>query len=298
MISILIPTYNYNIQKLVLEVHKQCTHLNINFEIIYLEDGSTQHVASNKAKLSTLKNTSLLHYKNNVGRTNARLVLSSKAKYNWLLFLDADVKIINTDFIKTYIHHISTNKYDAIYGGFTYAKQKPEKDFLLRWKYGQIAEDIAANIRNKTPYKIVISANFLIKKALFNALSSKIKIKSYGLDNYFGILLKENSAQVKHLDNPVLHLGLDTSKTYLNKVEEAINALLTLLNKNKIQVHQNKLLHVFLRTKYYKLNYVFYVVFILFNPLIKLNLLGHYPNITLLQIYKLAYMCYTDLNLK
>ncbi len=298
MISILIPTYNYNIQNLVLEVHKQCTHLNINFEIIYLEDGSTQHVASNKQHISSLPNTIILHYKNNIGRTNARLVLSNKAQYDWLLFLDADVKIINTDFIKKYINHVSTNKCDAIYGGFTYAKQKPKKDFLLRWKYGQIAEDVAANIRNKTPYKIVISANFLIKKALFNTLSSKIKIKSYGLDNYFGILLKQNNAQVKHLDNPVLHLGLDTSKAYLNKVEEAINALLTLLNKNKIQAHQNKLLHVFLRTKRYKLNYILYVVFILFNPLIKLNLLGNYPNITLLQIYKLTYMCYTDLNLK
>lgn len=296
MISILIPTYNYNITALVCQIHKQCTNINTPFEIIGIEDGSTKHVNSNKNGINTLQNTTIIHNKTNIGRTNARHLLSKKAQYNWLLFLDADVQLKSTNFIQTYISNIQTNQYDAYYGGFTYTKKKPKDQYVLRWKYGQLAEDVNAQTRNQTPYKVVISGNFLIKKELFNTLSSKIKIKSYGLDNYFGILLKQHQARVLHLNNPVIHLGLDPNKKYLNKVKEAVDVLLTLLKTNKIDGHQNKLLDVFLCLKKYKINYLVYAFFLVGNPLLKFNLLGKYPNIKILQIYKIAYMCYKDLN--
>ena len=52
MLSILIPTYNYDCYDLVKELHRQATELNIEFEIIVADDCSTINIANNK-KINT-----------------------------------------------------------------------------------------------------------------------------------------------------------------------------------------------------------------------------------------------------
>ena len=44
MLSILIPTYNYNITRLVVDLHQQALDTYVDFEIIVIEDGSTLFV--------------------------------------------------------------------------------------------------------------------------------------------------------------------------------------------------------------------------------------------------------------
>ncbi|MBP7612167.1 MAG: glycosyltransferase, partial [Paludibacter sp.] len=48
MISILIPTYNYNITHLVTDLHQQAMETYVDFEIIVVEDGSTLSIEENK----------------------------------------------------------------------------------------------------------------------------------------------------------------------------------------------------------------------------------------------------------
>ncbi|WP_338409187.1 glycosyltransferase, partial [uncultured Flavobacterium sp.] len=55
MLSILIPTYNHNVFPLVVELFSQVNKLKIDYEILVLDDGSTQYVEEN-LKISTLKN--------------------------------------------------------------------------------------------------------------------------------------------------------------------------------------------------------------------------------------------------
>lgn len=47
MLSILIPTYNYNVVPLVLELQKQCLEYKIHFEIIVFDDGSNRYIEDN-----------------------------------------------------------------------------------------------------------------------------------------------------------------------------------------------------------------------------------------------------------
>ena len=51
MLSILIPTYNYNIEALVAELHAQSTACDIDFEILCYDDGSKnlELIAVNKS---------------------------------------------------------------------------------------------------------------------------------------------------------------------------------------------------------------------------------------------------------
>ncbi len=54
MLSILIPTYNYNIVALVSEIHRQISNTEIPFEIICLDDASTVFVAENLTSVALL----------------------------------------------------------------------------------------------------------------------------------------------------------------------------------------------------------------------------------------------------
>ena len=64
-------------------------------------------------------------------------------------------------------------------------KKLQTKTNMLRWSYGKTHEQIPAKERNKKPYKVIISANFMIKKPIFIAINSQIEQKGYGFDNFF-----------------------------------------------------------------------------------------------------------------
>lgn len=289
MISILIPSYNYDVSNLLEQLHILLDETNYNFEIIILDDASPEIL-----QLKQFKNTTLLRNENNLGRLKARRLLAEKANYNWLLFLDADVIPKNLNFIKTYFEATKT-KYDAFFGGFSYYNTLPEKEYRLRYYYGKSKEQVDASIRNKKIYKVIISANFLIKKDVFLALKFDLK-NGYGLDNYFGALLKENQIKVKHLNNEVYHLGLEKSSNYLAKKEAAAKTLLALYKTNYKLKHDNDLLKWFSKLDQLKLTSLAALFYKLFRNTLKTQLTGNKPSVLMLQIYRLSYMCYVFRN--
>ncbi|MBC3844818.1 glycosyltransferase family 2 protein [Winogradskyella echinorum] len=295
MISVLIPVYNYNITDLVKDIHGQISDCKVPFEIIVLEDGSSQENI-NKV-ISSLSHLELISLKHNIGRVAARQELCNKAKYEYLLFIDADVIPKSENYIKNYLDVLNSN-YDVIYGGFAYNTIKPKPNFMLRWTYGKSNEEVPAKIRNLKPYKVTISANFLIKRKIFNLINSKIDYKGYGLDNYFGASLKSNQIKVYHIDNEVYHIGIEESVLYIQKKEKAAETLITLYRENKINNHQNDLLKLFKKLKRYKLNYIASGFYKIFKNLLKRNLTSSKPSIKILQLYRISYMCYFDLNAK
>lgn len=295
MISVLIPVYNYDVIELVNTIHKQLKLCHIAFEIICLDDASTIEFSKQKQVIESLEHTRYTVSKTNQGRITTRQQLAESALYDHLLFLDADVIPKKETYIANYLEYINS-EFDAIYGGFAYKQEQPEVDFLLRWTYGKNNEEMPASKRNNYPYKIVISANFLIKKTAFVAVNSKIKQDGYGFDNYFGALLKEYKFKVLHIDNEVYHLGIESSATYLKKKEKAALTLIRLYNTSDINEHDNHLLRLYTKLKRYKLNYLASFFYRAANSMMKKNLLGSRPSVTILQAYRISYMCYKDLN--
>jgi len=297
MISVLIPVYNYNIIPLVEAIHEQFMASSTIFEILCIDDASDKNFSKENTIVGKLNFVSYIISDENEGRIKTRQLLAGKAKYNWLLFLDADVLPRNKKFISNYLNILQQN-YEVIFGGFTYQLNPPENEFMLRWKYGRSQEEVSAQDRNKKPYKAVASANFLIRAEVFKNILSNITKKGYGLDNYIGALLKEEKVQVLHINNEVYHLGIEKSKDYLAKIEQAINNLLELVkDKNKIE-HDNSLLNLFMIFKRLKLNYIFAFIYRAFKEIMKNNLLSSNPSIKLLQLYKVSYMCNIDLKKK
>ena len=108
MLSVLIPTYNYNAFLLVKEIHQQLTLGEIDFEIICLDDGSKSSINTKNEEINKFSFTSFKSLPKNIGRSAIRNLLAKKATYNWLLFLDADVIPVKSNFIKNYIVFSST----------------------------------------------------------------------------------------------------------------------------------------------------------------------------------------------
>lgn len=290
MISILIPTYNYNVNLLFQALKLELTSISTDFEIICYEDGSTKHIEDNSRIISTISEAKHVISKVNRGRITTRQSLAEMAKYDWLLFLDADVIPESSTFISDYIKFINSD-YDAIYGGCSYAIKQPDKQYILRWKYGKNYENVDAKLRNKSPYKVAISGNFLIKKTTFIDINSKVENEGYGYDNYVAAFMKANHIKIIHINNNATHIGLDDNITFLNKTEKAVKTLYEFNLKHKTIVTDNSLLEFYRKLASFRLTKIIGSLFKLSNTSIKKQLLSGNPNLTLLQFYKLGYLC-------
>lgn len=290
MLSILIPTYNYNVYPLVIALKSQADVLDIAYEILVLDDGGSLYLEENR-KINDLENCFFFENKINSGRSKVRNSLSSRAKFNWLLFLDSDTFPKNSDFIRKYIQHISP-KTEVIYGGIEYQKEEPEKNKLLRWVYGKKRETLSVKKRNKNKYLTFLTLNFLIKKSVFNSVKFNENIPNLRHeDTLFSYDLYQNNIPINHIKNVVIHLGLDDNMVFLKKSKESIEGLFFLLNKNLIDNNYVKL------SKYgsiiinLHLSFLLIFFFKIFEVKIERNLLSKKPNLFLFDFYRLCYFC-------
>jgi hypothetical protein len=288
MLSILIPVYNYNVSPLVEALHKQCLESKIEFEILCQDDGSNQNLIKNN-EINQLKNTSYTILEHNIGRSAIRNLLAQKARFENLLFLDADTLPIHSDFISNYILHIN-NIEKVIYGGIQYQKEKPIKSEILRWIYGKSREALSVEKRQENPYLSLLTLNFLISKSIFKKVHFNEEIPNLRHeDTLFSYELKQNNIQVIHIENPVYHLGIESSETFLKKSEESVIGLKYLVDKKLINVEYVKLSHYYKILDKYKLSGFFGKLFLYFKSSSRKNLLSDNPSLFVFDLYRLGY---------
>jgi len=286
MISIVIPTYNYSIYNLVAKIHAQASVLNTPFEIIVCEDASQKFTDENK-KIKKFNNTQYFKLAENIGRTALRASLANKAAYDWLLFLDADVLPKNRDFIKKNIETIQKTDSEVIFGGICYEEMKPETSKMLRWKYGNEREAKSVSEREKDPY-FIISQNLLIKKDIFIA-ANMLKENYYGLDNFFSNQLKRMKIRVTHIENPVIHFGLENNNTFLKKAMAAVETTVILEKKGLIDADLRPLQKSYLKLKKKKLANSFSFIISKLKTMMERNFNSENPNLFWFDLYRLQY---------
>ncbi|AIG30611.1 glycosyltransferase [Flavobacterium psychrophilum] len=290
MLSILIPTYNYNAFSLVEELNNQALATGIKYEIIVLDDGSNYFLKENQ-KINELDNCSLNELSQNIGYSKIRNVLAKKAKYDWLLFLDSDTFPRSSSYISNYIKLITKNK-KVVFGGIEYPKNKPENDKLLRWKYGKKREVSSLSNRIKKPYNSVFVYNFLIEKTIFSSILFDEKIKKYGYEDFMFIQnLKLKNINIYHCENTVFHLNSDTSDVFLTKTRTALKTLQFLFENQNIFYIETKI------TKTYNILYRLKLVatisrlFQKHQNKLETNLKSKKPSLFILDLYKIGYFC-------
>ena len=122
MLSILIPTYNYDCTSLVSDLQQQAQQAGIDYEIIVADDASPMHIYKEKNReVNELPHCRLIELTKNVGRARIRNRLAEEAQYPWLLFMDADAKVISPTYIEDYVHAI-TDDIDVVCGGLCHTE--------------------------------------------------------------------------------------------------------------------------------------------------------------------------------
>lgn len=278
MLSILIPSYNYNTVTLVKELHHQCNSCNIDFEILVYDDGSKSHYNIQNATINNLENCSFKELPVNIGRSQIRNKLAADAKFKHLLFLDCDVLPKHSNFIFNYLEHHCT---DVVYGGVTNTIKPPKKPYKLRWLFTK-----------KREQKVTCSSNFFIKKSVMMTNLFDASIEKYGYEDVlFFKSLKDKAIQIKLLENPVIHFGNEKSTVYISKIEISLNNLSDLIAENKITTKESKIYFYYTILSKYYLVKLMLLFFKGTKHLMLKNFNSSFPSLLFFDMYRLGFFC-------
>lgn len=286
-ISICIPIFQQKAIELAKELSAQAFQLKELVEILIIDDGSGEDWGLKNQDLNTIAKVKFEILESNIGRSSIRNLLASKAKGEYLLFLDGDSHISKPDFLLTYCHSLPAK---LVVGGRIYPEQV-SGEYSLHWKYGRLRESKSAEIRKIKPHTNFHSNNFLIDKMLFQSILFEEKLNQYGHeDTLFGFRLEEHNIPIEHINNPVLHGTLETNQEFISKTELGLQNLL-LLNSLVPEIKgKSSLLKLFLKTK--KLGLHSFMMSLFRNQKVSLlkNLKSKNPSLKKFNLYKLYYL--------
>lgn len=290
MISILIPTYNYTVFPLVENLHSQCENADLIYEILVLDDASTdKNTSEENSKINELTNSNFEILQKNIGRSKIRNLLAEKAKYDWLLFLDADTFPSSSEFIINYIKSINSEN-AIVYGGINYPENTSEA-FSLRHTYGIERESLSLRERLKNPYRSFITMGFAIKKEVFQSIKFNENLRGYGYeDSVFAYELQKKKIPLFHIDNSVIHLNLESTDDFIKKSELALQNLLDFYKTGAIDGETVKILSIYLKLKNLGLLFSVRWFFSLSKNIILKNIRSSKPSLFLFDLYRLGYL--------
>ncbi len=293
MISICIPIYNYDITQLVNKLYCQAETCGIEFEILAIDDASEEKYRRLNSHI-LLPHFRYIQLSENIGRSKIRNLLAKEACQPYLIFMDCDSDVADEQYIQRYL---SVCKPCIVCcGGTIYNTTPPTDETYLRWLYGIHREALTAAERNKNTNSGFRTHNFLIDKTVFQTVQFNTELEGYGHeDTYWGLELGQKGFSILHIDNPLIHLGLESAEIFLAKTEKSIENLIVinrLLKKNYPQlVNHSRLVYTANTLQRFHLKGIVKILFKLCKQAMKKNLLGKNPKLKIFDLYKLGYLC-------
>ena len=292
MLSILIPVYNYDIFPLVKLLNEEAVNMRINYEILCVDDASdNKEIQLENIKVQSISNCSFEVLPDNVGRSKIRNILAQKAKFEKLIFLDADVLPKPKGFIKTYLNSIDLN--DISFGGILYPEISDSLKKSLHYKYGKKREALSFKQRQNVNDNSFTSANFAIKKELFKNVKFNETIKTYGFEDViFSKDLVNKGYKITQIDNPVVHYGiLENNNDFILKEQESLETLHKLYENKTTDTKNVKLIRYYILLKRVGIINLYRNFFKLIKKNLLNNLRSNKPSLLLFDLYRLGYFC-------
>ena len=304
MLSILIPVRNYDASTLVESFRSLALSEGVDVEIIVADDASTSlqpwldHLeAANSTSTSSVVGSSsanihILRSSTNLGRARNINRLADAAHSEWLLIVDCDAAIPSDFSLRRYleaaISSASVEGHPVVCGGLLHPDVNPCPEATLRYTYERAADLYrSADHRNRAPYAQLSTFSILIRRDIFLNVGFDEECTDYGYeDTLFGAELQRRNIPILHIDNPLLHLGLEPNDIYLSKTETALQTLHRLAPRLENHSH---LLAVVGRLSQLHLTTPVRLLYRLLRPLLRRNLLSSHPNLKVFAFYKLGY---------
>lgn len=276
MLSILIPTYNYDCSSLVYDLNSLCIQSGIEYEIVVGNDGSTKNLQNLKNLTQTLKNFRFLDFKENRGRSIIRNTLAREAKYEKLLFIDSDMKVYKSDFIQQYIKENAP----IVAGGIKVLEDK-NPTYILHKKYEKVRST-----------NIATTSNLLVRKDVFDEVRFIENVKKYGYEDIIFSHRLDKMYGIKFIYNPLIHNGPIPTDVFIERITESTDVLIELYKNDKYHkdiVESSKLLRAYLKIR--KVKGLYILLFKLTREFIIKQLRSKNPSMFLMDLYKLGILC-------
>ena len=286
-ISILIPVYNYDVRQLVHDLQQQSHTLDgVEVEILCFDDASDADFRRLNAAIAELPSVEYRLLPNNLGRSRIRNLLAREASHDYLLFIDCDSQVPDDSYLQRYAKTLSPEQ--LLYGGRIYQSQAPENQALiLHWRYGSMREARPAEERQSQPYHSFMTNNFLIPRKLFYPIGFDERLSQYGHeDTLFGMELAAKNIQIAHLENPLVHAGLEPAQVFLRKSRQALENLAFLYHQGT--GIDTRLLRWALRLQGQPSEVLLRVFWDSFRSLLERQLKSGNPSLRLFDMYKLG----------
>lgn len=301
MISILIPVYDYDITSLINGLHSVIIDSENYNEIIIGADGCSQQYLAGYSKLAELEKVKLHIEDKNIGRAAIRNKLADNSSGTYILYLDADALILSSAsvFLDNYIKYI--NSAPVICGGVKYRDTPPDDpDKFLRWRYGHKREQKSAKERNKNVYASFSGFNFLLDKEVFHKIRFNEELKKYGHeDTLFGYQLLVAKIPILHIDNALIHDGIEPNRLFIQKTQEGICNLSLLydhVTDKKLFARQIRILRLYRFLKVFALDRLIDKIFVKKRRKLVIMLRSSKTSLRSFALYKLALLCHHRLN--
>jgi glycosyltransferase involved in cell wall biosynthesis len=180
-ISIIAPIYNEeaNVVALFNEIKKLCINNNYEYEIIFIDDGSTDGSFEIAKNLSPLK---VIRMRKNFGQSAAMDAGIKAAKYSYIITMDADLQN-NPNDIPKMINYLLENNLDIVSGWRKNRKDTFAKKFISRGanflRYIIVKDDIHDSGCSLKVYKKECFNNFNLYGELHRFIPALLKIKGF-----------------------------------------------------------------------------------------------------------------------
>lgn len=283
-LSILIPIFKDDCSEMVRALLHQADQVSgLRYEIIVADDGTPGPLpASIQSRLSSLHNVRFIRREQNVGRAAIRNFLCHEAQYEWVLFLDGDMTIIDSRFV---IRYLEADVKDVAYGGYRVGQGEMS---CLRYIYEKDCEpQHQAEQRRKRPFMHFHTSNFLIRRNIMLAYQLDERFRHYGYEDVlWGKQLRNAGFEIAHPDNPVGFCTYEENALFVGKTEEGLRTLHTF--SNELRGYSQMLtftdgIHIEAVKQVIRLWHR------LFGSLERKNLCGKHPSLTVFKLYKLGF---------
>lgn len=184
----------------------------------------------------------LISAKVNKGRSRARNRLMAFAESYWILYLDADMQPDDDAFLTRYLDAIQdTTEPALLIGGVSLKHAVPTEQTRLHAAQAQASECLSASTRAKAPGRYVFTANLLVHREILESVTFDTAYQGWGWEDVDWGLRVADQFEVRHIDNPATHLGLDTDQALIAKYAGSASNFQLLSERHQDQIKDTAL---------------------------------------------------------
>lgn len=252
-LSILIPFYRDDPSVLLRSLDAQTVDAH-RVEILVMDDGTGDPTltATAQATASQMRlPCQLITAPQNRGRSATRNALQDKAKAKWVLFLDADMRVDHADFLLKYLECIEASCGDIIFGGFAVEAQASDPDTDLHRILSKTSDCLPADHRRQSGAQHVASSNLCIRTSVLETEPFDPNFKGWGWEDSEWAARVSERYRLIHIDNPAVHLGLETTESLLSRFASSGGNYLRFVNAHPTLAQSLPLYRIVQRLKHF-----------------------------------------------